>query len=86
MMMKKISNFIVKFRYFLLIFFIALAGISLVVSQNVKVNHDITKYMPESSETSQGKAIMDEEFAEVETSSLSVMFDNLENDKKQSVK
>lgn len=85
-MLKKISIFIVRFRYILLISFIALAGISLYFGNQVKVNHDITKYMPESSETAQGKAIMDQEFSEVETSTLSVMFDDLENDKKSEVK
>lgn len=85
-MLKKISEFIVKFRYVFLVLFIALAGASLYLGTQVKVNHDITKYMPESSETSQGKAIMDEEFAEVETSTLSVMFEDLEDEKKQEVK
>ena len=85
-MLKKISEFIVKFRYVFLVIFIALAGVSLYLGTQVKVNHDITKYMPESSETSQGKAIMDEEFAEVETSTLSVMFEDLEDEKKQEVK
>lgn len=84
--MKKISNFIVKFRYAILLIVIALAGISLGISQNVKVNHDLTKYMPESSETSQGNSIMEQEFSEVETSTLSVMFDDLGDEQKSEIK
>ncbi|MDO4527110.1 MAG: MMPL family transporter, partial [Candidatus Saccharibacteria bacterium] len=84
--MKKLANLIVRFRYFILAFFIVLAGVSLFLSEQVKVNHDLTAYMPESSETSQGKKIMDDEFSGVETSTLMVMFDDLPEEQKQNVK
>ena len=58
-MKKKITDFIVNHCYVVLAVMVGIAGLSAIVSQNVKINHDIMKYMPESSETTQGKNIMD---------------------------
>ncbi len=85
-MKKRITDFIVKHAYIILVAMVALAGISFYVSKNVKINHDIMKYMPESSETSQGKKIMDEEFGDVATSNYTIMFENLGDEGKTELK
>ena len=74
--MKKITDFLVENRYVVLIVFIFLAILSFIVSDKVVINHDIAKYLPSSSETRQGLDIMEEEFKE-ETSTLSIMLENL---------
>ncbi len=85
-MKKKITDFIVNHCFVVLAIMILVAGLSAVVSKNVKINHDIMKYMPESSETSQGKKIMDEEFGDVATSNYTIMFENLDDSEKTSMK
>ena len=85
-MKKKITDFIVNHAYLILAIMVGIAGLSAVVSQNVKINHDIMKYMPESSETSQGKKIMDEEFGDVATSNYTIMFENLADHEKSEMK
>ena len=80
--MKKLTDFIVNHCYLVLAIMVAIAGLSAFLSQNVKINHDIMKYMPESSETARGKKIMDEEFADVATSNYTIMFENLDDAEK----
>ena len=84
--MRKLTDFIAEHCYVILAVMVAIAGLSLFVSQNVKINHDIMKYMPESSETSQGKKIMDEEFKDVSTSNYTIMFENLDDSEKSTMK
>ena len=85
-MKKKITDFIVNHCYIVLALMVGIAGFSAFISQNVKINHDIMKYMPESSETTQGKKIMDEEFGDVATSNYTIMFENLDDSEKMSMK
>lgn len=75
--MKKIADFIVDKRYFILVLFIALAGFGILLSTKVNINSDITKYLPKNSETRQGMDIMEKEFEEEKKSTLYVMFDNI---------
>ncbi len=84
--MKKISDFIVNKRYFILVLFIVLTIISAILSSNVKINHDIAKYLPDTSETRIGMNIMEKEFSETETSTLNLMFKDLKNEEKADVK
>lgn len=84
--MRKFTDFIVNHCFVVLAVMVGLAGLSAFVSQNVKINHDIMKYMPESSETTQGKKIMDEEFGDVATSNYTIMFENLDDSEKDSMK
>ena len=84
--MKKITNFIVDHCYIVLVVMIVIAGLCTVISKNVKINHDIMKYMPESSETSQGLAIMDQEFSDVKTSNYTIMFEDLDSDDKYALR
>ncbi len=82
--MKKITDFIVRGRYFFLTLFIILAGVGLFLSTKVNINEDIMKYLPANSETKIGKDIMDEEFIEQDSSVLNVMFKGLSNSEKKS--
>ncbi len=85
--MRKITDFIVKGRYIFLIIFIVITGFSLFLSTKVNINEDIMKYLPEKSETKIGKNIMEEEFAEQDSSVLNVMFKNLtKKGKKETLK
>ncbi len=81
--MKKITNFIVEKRYYFLALFIILAGICLFLATKVNINEDIIKYLPKDSETKIGKDIMDEEFAQEDSSTLNVMFKNLSKKEKE---
>ena len=53
--MKRITDVIVKGRYFFLSLFIVLAIVSLFLIPKVNINDDIMKYLPETSETKIGK-------------------------------
>ena len=84
--MKKITNFIVDKRNFILILFIILSIICVILSNKVKINDDITKYLPSTSETRIGMDIMEDEFSEKDnSSSLNLMFKGLNNDEKQKI-
>ena len=80
--MRKITDFIVNKRYFFLCVFILLAFFAFIASLHLPVNYDISKYLPDDSETKVGLSIMQKEFDE-NSSVLNVMFSNLpksEND------
>lgn len=81
--MKRLTDFIVKGRYVFLAIFTVLAGVSLYLSTKVNINEDIMKYLPVNSETKVGKDIMDEEFAEQDSSVLNVMFKDLTETEKE---
>ena len=74
--MKKISEFIVDKRIFVFLLFVVLVVISFFGAANVKINRDITKYLPSTSEVRVGMDIMEDEFKE-ETSTLNIMFKGL---------
>ena len=84
--MRKITDFIISKRYFILTLFIVLTIICAILSNKVKINHDIAKYMPDDSETRIGMNIMEDEFSGTETSTLNLMFENLQDDEKEDVK
>ena len=81
--MRKLTDFIVKGRYVFLSLFVVLAGFSLFLSTKVNINEDIMKYLPLTSETKIGKDIMDQEFAEQDSSVLNVMFKGLSDTEKK---
>lgn len=84
--MRKITDFIVDHCYVILAIMIGLACLSGFASTKVKINHNILKYMPDSSETSKGYDVMDDEFKDVATSNYTIMFENLADDEKDSMK
>lgn len=80
--MKKLTDFIIDKRYYILVVFIILTIICGVLSQRVKINYDIAKYLPSDSETRIGMDIMENEF-ETTTSTLNIMFNDLSDEQKQ---
>ena len=77
--MKKITDFIIDKRYFILVIFIIITILCAFLSNKVNINYDIAKYLPDSSSTRIGMDIMDEEFSD--SSTLNVMFKDLDKDK-----
>ena len=84
--MKKVTDFIVNKKNIILIIFIMLSFGALFLSSKVKINYDMTKYLPNTSETKIGINIMDKYFDEIKESDLNVMFKNLSSKEKQSIK
>ena len=82
--MKKLTDFIIDKRYYILVVFIILTIICGVLSQTVKINYDIAKYLPSDSETRIGMDIMEDEF-ETTTSTLNIMFNDLSDEQKQEI-
>lgn len=80
--MRKVTDFIIKQRNIIIVLFIILSIISIVISTKVKINYDMTEYMPSDSETRLGLDIMNKEFEEENTSVLNIMFKNLTEDEK----
>ncbi|MGN1099310.1 MAG: RND transporter, partial [Christensenellales bacterium] len=70
--MKKVSDFIVKFRYgFLALFLIATVFAAFGMSR-VNVNYDIAKYLPEDSDTKRALSVMHEEFGSLGIASVMI--------------
>ena len=84
--MRKITDFIVNHRKMMLIIFIVLAIICGYLSSLVSVNSDLTRYLPDTSETKTGLDIMEEEFSDSDSSSLLLMFANLADEEKLQIK
>ena len=84
--MRKITDFIINKRHFILVIFIIFTIISGILSSKVKINYDIAKYLPNTSETRIGMDIMENEFSETETSTLNLMFENLVENEKTEIK
>jgi len=63
--LKKITDFIINKRHFILILFIILSIVSAFMSKKVNINYDIAEYLPNTSETRIGMDIMEKEFKEI---------------------
>lgn len=83
--MRKFTDFIVNKRHIILVIFIILSIISLVLSKKVNINYDIAEYLPSTSETRIGMDIMEKEFKEIKSSSLNLMFEDLQKDRKMEI-
>ena len=84
--MRKITDFIIEKRNYVLTIFIILSVVSLYLSTKVHINYDLTEYLPSTSETRIGMDIMNEEFPELDTSALNVMFKDLNGEDKNKIK
>ena len=60
--MERVASFIVDKRYLFLLIFVGLCIMSIFTSNSVRVDEDLTNYLPDDSETRQGLAIMEREF------------------------
>ena len=83
--MKKITDFIVNNRYIVFGLVLLMSFGCIFLFDDIKINRDISKYLPKTSEVRVGKDIMEEEFSSVETSTLNVMFKNLNKNKKNKI-
>lgn len=84
--MRKITDFIIEKRNYVLTIFIILSLFCLYLSTKVNINYDLTEYLPSTSETRIGMDIMNKEFGSLPTSSLNVMFKGLSTEDKLSIK
>ena len=82
-LMKKISAVIVSSRYIIFVLFIVAAVYCALSIDKVKVNEDITAFLPDSTETRRGLTIMDEEF--VTYASADIMVSNITYDTAQTL-
>ena len=80
--MKKITDFIVNKNKLILLVFLLLSIFCFFLMQKVKINTDMSKYLPKSSETRKGNDIMNNEFDPLESSNLYIMFENLDDKEK----
>ena len=82
--MNKISNFLVEKRIWLLAIFLLMAVGSIFLMPKVKVNTDMSLYLPDDSEMKQGKDIMAEQMPATQNvqSQIRVMFDDLSDEEK----
>ena len=84
--MRKITDFIVNKRYIILFIFIVFTVMSVIWMGKVKVNSDMTKYLPSTSETRIGMDIMEDEFSDVDdASTLKIMFKGLSKEEKKQI-
>ena len=60
--MERLAGFIVDKRYLFILIFFGLCIMSIFTSNSVRVDEDLTNYLPDESETRQGLAIMEREF------------------------
>ena len=84
--MRKVTDFIIEKRNYVLTIFIILSVVSLYLSTKVNINYDLTEYLPSTSETRIGMDIMNDEFPELDTSALNVMFKDLNSEDKNKIK
>ena len=85
-MKRKVTDFIVNHCYVIFACFLALTAICGILATKVNINRDIYSYMPENSETSQGMAIMNDEFDYSATSSYEMMLKDVPASEKWTIK
>ncbi len=73
-------------RYFILVVFMILSMISINLSKQVSVNYDMAEYLPDTSETRTGIAIMEEQIDAPASSSFNLMLKGLSEDEKLKTK
>ena len=83
--MKKAAVFLVGKRRAFFGFFLLLAVISLFLAGQVRINYDLTEYLPDQSRMKQGMRLMEQEFGKEEASELRVMFTGLPEQEKEAV-
>ena len=74
-LLKKIGEFITKFRYIILVLFLILFSFCLYNFNNVKINNDITTYLPDNTETKYSIDLMNKEYGSF--TSINLMVENI---------
>lgn len=81
--MKKLANFIVDKRYFVMAFVVLLMILCAFLAQQVEINSDLTKYLADDSAMKIGMDVMGREFAGVDSvQTIRVMFQDLDTEQK----
>ncbi len=83
--MKKIMDFLVNKRLFVIITMTIALIVSVFLINKVNINYDMTLYLPDSSNTKQGINIMNDEFQDEASSSFNIMFVDLNDTEKSSI-
>ncbi|MBQ1895103.1 MAG: MMPL family transporter [Clostridiales bacterium] len=82
-MLKKLADFIVDKRIFLIIFMVALGVAGAILMGKVTINEDMSKYLPDDSNMRHGVDIMDDSFPKMEQpNTVRVMVDDLTDEQK----
>ena len=85
--MKRLTNFIVSKRIYILVVMLILTAVCIFLIPKVSVNSDMSKYLPDDSSMRQGLSLMEKEFpAEEDSYTIRVMFKGLSSEKKAEVK
>ena len=85
--MKRLTDLIVKKRTVILIVMLVLTAVCGLLIPRVKVNSDMTKYLPDSSPMKQGLALMEKEFPKEDTVyTVRVMFRGLNDTQKNEIR
>ena len=85
--MKRLTNFIVSKRIYILAVMLILTAVCSFLIPKVSVNSDMSKYLPDNSSMRQGLSLMEKEFpAEEDSYTIRVMFKGLSSEKKAEVK
>ena len=85
--MKRLTNFIVSKRIYILVVMLILTAVCSFLIPKVSVNSDMSKYLPDDSSMRQGLSLMEKEFpAEEDSYTIRVMFKGLGSEKKAEVK
>lgn len=85
--MKRLTNFIVSKRSFILVTMLILTAVCSFLIPKVSVNSDMSKYLPDDSSMRQGLSLMEKEFpAEEESYTIRVMFKGLSSERKTEIK
>ena len=74
-MLKKLIDLIVRFRVYLVSFFLVGAGISAVMTNHVTINYDLIQYLPADSDFMESYEVMKEQFGNNEI--IRVMYDQV---------
>ena len=81
--MKRLTNFIVSKRIYILVVMLILTAVCSFLIPKVSVNSDMSKYLPNDSSMMQGLSLMEKEFpAEEDSYTIRVMFKGLGSEKK----
>jgi uncharacterized protein len=76
-MLKKIIDWILRVRVYLIAFFLIGAGISAVMTNQVTINYDLTQYLPAESDFMESYEVMKQQFGNNEV--IRVMYDNVDS-------
>ena len=83
--MKKAAAFLVEKRRIFLCLFLLLAAVSVLLTGQVRINYDLTEYLPADSRMKQGMQRMEQEFGREDSSQLRVMLPGLSDEEKEEV-